>query len=213
MQSVEQLQNEKPLVLVQWLKDNVDQILAASNFTISIFLFILGSIVLYYIFRAQFSGRTDILYMMIGIVSEAYGWAIHRLYWGLWRYARLYQNEPMQQWFIDNAYLALIPALMVVTGLILILGPAISWAVDTAKRSKFYIITGILILSTWWFFYWQLEQGFVEEKARKAQNQKEKISTDIRKGIKILRPNKDPIYLNTQEKPLGPSLTNPNPKD
>ena len=153
--------------IYQWLLLNVDHIVAASNYTISAFMFGLGSLVLYYIFRAKFSGQTDILYMMWGIVFEAYGWCIHRFYWGQWRTARLYKDEEAQQWFVDHAYLALIPSVMVIIGLVLIIGPAISWVIQTKKRWTVYAVTFGFAVSIWWFAYWALEEGFRREREEK----------------------------------------------
>ena len=208
------------VTFLDWLRENVDHIVASSNYTVSMMMFALGSIVLYYLFKIKFSGKTDIKFMLSGIVLEAYGWCLHRFYWGQWREARLFKDEPLQQWFIDNAYLALVPSFMVIAGLILIVGPALSWAIRSSKRWTIYAATILLSFSIFWWHYWRLEEGFRLERQEKAAARalkqqmrnlrKSPISTDTRPGVKILRPNAPPTFLNSQQRPLGPGLTNPN---
>ena len=153
-----------------WLQANVDQLLAASNFTVATYMIVLGTTIIYFLINVKLTGKTDLFYMLIGVVLESYGWAVHRIYWGLRRVSSLYDNDHMLKWFLDHAYIGLIPALMIIIGLVLILGPMLSFAIGTNNRKKFYFITLIFIMSTWWFTYWKMEEGYLSATISKHQN-------------------------------------------
>lgn len=164
-----------------WLLEQTDQLVAASNFTVSTIMVFLCISVIFAIRNLKFSKQTDIFYMLVGVALEAFGWALHRFYWGLWRTYRLYGNEEMDQWFVSNGYLALIPITFILWGLVLITGPIISFVVRQG-RWVCYGIAMAAVFSIYWFMYWQLGDAFVADKARK-ELQKQETST-----VKTIRP-------------------------
>lgn len=147
--------------MIEWLYGNVDQLVAASNFTIAIMMVILGSTVVYYAHKLWHSIQTDLAWILIGVAAEAYGWAIHRFYWGSWRVARLLEDTGWDKWFIDNAYLSIIPSLMVVIGMVMILAPVVSiflssGCVGLGNRLKYFFVVAFAAFSLFWFIYFQL---------------------------------------------------------
>ena len=76
--------------MISWFQANVEHLLAASNFTIAFFMFIMGTIVARYTFHTEFSKKTDIKIMLIGLTTLCYGLSIHRLFWGSNRIAKIF---------------------------------------------------------------------------------------------------------------------------
>lgn len=147
--------------LINWLYGNVDQLVAASNFTIAIMMIVLGTTVVYYAHKLWHSIQTDLAWILIGVAAEAYGWAIHRLYWGLWRVARLLEDTGWDKWFVDNAYLSIVPSLMVVIGMVMILAPVVSIFLSSGNdslicRLKHFSVVGFAAFSLFWFIFFQL---------------------------------------------------------
>jgi low temperature requirement protein LtrA len=108
--------------------------------------------------------------MLVGIVLETLGWAMHRAYWGIWRTYRLYGNESMDLWMTENGYLALVPVVFILGGMILIIGPIFSFVIKKS-RAVCYGIATVLVFSILWFMYWQLGDAFDADKLRKQSQQ------------------------------------------
>lgn len=140
--------------MIDWWLRHVDDIVAASNFTIVVMMFILGTSVVH-LLRTRTFGDSDIRIMLIGVAVEAYAWSIHRLYWGAWRTLRAMGRDDWNQWFVQHGYLALIPTYSVLFGLILILTPV--WAIFNRDGSvptwRYYLVPTAFIASIWWFLF------------------------------------------------------------
>ena len=148
------------LLIFQWLTEHTNQLVAASNFTISALMALLCSILIFYIVNLWNRISLDLKILMFGFILEAAGWAIHRFYWGIWRVYRLLENEVMDKWFVDHAWLAIIPQFLVISGLVLIIGPVVSFLFETFKKNvnyHHYVLAIGSAFSLFWFFYWQLE--------------------------------------------------------
>jgi len=152
----------------RWLLEQTDQLVAAGNFTIATAMIILGTTVFFSIRKLiktnQLTYQSDLFFMLTGIVVETFGWALHRLYWGTWRVYKLYENDQMDRWFVDNGYFALIPVTIVLCGLVLILGPLFSIITNSSGRWKNMTVAAFLIVGVSWFSYWQLGEGYARHK-------------------------------------------------
>lgn len=147
------------LLTNNWLLAQTDQLVAASNFTVTGLMLVVAAAVIYALLNTKFSGNTDIRFMLMGVLLESLGWAVHRFYWGLWRVYRLYGDDAMSTWFVNHAYLALIPATMIMVGLILIIGPIISLFFNSSRMQSYTIAT-VLVASMYWFWWWKLGDAF-----------------------------------------------------
>ena len=103
-------------------------------------------------------------YMLFGFILEAYGWSIHRLYWGTWRVYKLYGNEKMDAWFVDHAYISLIPITITLIGMVMIIGPAMSLITGSGSRLKNLGLAAAMVLSISWLTYWKLGDAFEHQK-------------------------------------------------
>ncbi len=174
-----------------WWLAHTDRLVAASNFTVTAAMLILAAAVTYSLLFVRFTQQTDIRYMLIGVLMESLGWALHRFYWGLWRVYRLYGNEEVSQWFVSHGYLALIPAAMILAGLVMIIGPIISIFFKNAGRVQNYMIATALIASLYWFWWWKLGDAFETARLRTEaltkieQSVKPKVLLDEKAKIKL----------------------------
>ncbi len=144
--------------MIEWLLTNTNQLVASSNFTISILMGIFGLTALYYLSTRKY--ESDLFYLLVGITLEALGWCIHRMYWGVWRVYKLYGNEPMVQWYEDYGWVSLGPLGMIFIGLIFVLGPVISWLASIKSRLHYFAISAMFALSIQWFMFWKLGDAF-----------------------------------------------------
>ena len=127
-----------------------DQIVSAVNLTAATWLLFLSGVSFYYwwIQRKIVGGDSDVRLMLLGVGIEAFGWSMHRLFWGLIR--------RMRDDLGDDIYLAVsnswIPQAILFTiilgGLIMILTPL--WKMMFRKHWKW--MPSVLMLSTVLFF-------------------------------------------------------------
>ncbi len=143
--------------MMVWVFDNTDSLVAAANFTAATFLVVLAVVTLYVIQTHQFKEGSATKWIMLGVVVECIGWAIHRTYWGMWRAYRNWGYIEWDKWFIDHGYLALIPSTIVLIGIAMITIPL--WTLlrggKVTKLTDMYIPLG-LMLGVYWFFWWQI---------------------------------------------------------
>ena len=147
-------------MIQQWLLEQTDQLLSASNVTIAVMMFVLGTVVLRYLVKLKYTEHVDLFHMLFGIVVEAYGWALHRAYYALLNLSKLYDNEPMVHLLNDHRYITLVSVLMVMVGLSLILGPAISMVTKAQKSHRHNVIVFLLMCSIMWLMYWKFGSAY-----------------------------------------------------
>lgn len=149
--------------MLKWFQNNVDQLLGANDITIVFFMLIMGTLVLYYSFHAKFSGKTDLKYMLWGIVTLCYGLAMHRTYWGTKRLANIFEWADVKRWIELNAYVALVPGTLIVFGIVLVISPAICRFIlindNKEKRctTSFFIML-LFTLCFYWFVFWKISE-------------------------------------------------------
>ena len=146
--------------ITQWFLDNVDQLVAASNFAIAFFMFILGTYIVSYLIKIRFQTKTDLKYMLSGLAIEAYGWFVHRVYWGFWRIAKLENDTATEKWYVDNAYIAVIPSVMIMLGLAMILGPLYNHIIQAKSKLVSYLVAMMFALSVFWFVFFSLNSSY-----------------------------------------------------
>lgn len=186
-----------------WMLNQTDQLLAASNFTAFIILSALGIIILSTIRKLKLTGKTDLFWILLGVMLEAFGWSLHRLYYGVLNTYKLYEDMQAYNFIHDHRYISLIPMLLVYAGLILILSTVVSVATHSTSRIKNTMVAAAIVISLSWLSYWQLSSGY----ERKNQIRAEKIEqTTTQNGQieKLLKSNAELMnrILDTEDKAL-----------
>lgn len=148
-------------MIQQWLLERTDQLISASNISVSIALFALGTVVLLHLRKFPYNQHVDLWHMMCGIVIETYGWGLHRAYYAILNTYKLYDNQEMMKFFFDHRYITLIPIGMVLIGLVMILGPVTSFVTNSEKRWKHMAIVAAAIFGVAWFSFWKLDDAYV----------------------------------------------------
>lgn len=140
--------------MLEWVPVHIDNIVAAANFTAVVLMVMLGGAASYMLVSRKFDHHTDIRSLLLGVAIEAYAWALHRLYWGTWRTLRAWGYDDWNIWFVNNSFLSLIPATLVLVGLTLILSPV--WGFFNGGHvpgRKYIVIPVAFMVSVWWFFF------------------------------------------------------------
>lgn len=101
------------------LTSEADALVAAGNFTIVILLVILGVALAHQLLTRTF--RSDLKIILVGLLMEAIGWSLHRLYYGTTRFLRE-QGYEMDQ-YLFGAYVPMVPVCIIIMGLVLMLTP------------------------------------------------------------------------------------------
>lgn len=140
--------------MIDWLEEHTDALVAAANFTSVTFLLVLSVLTIGLIKKNTFSQDSGVTIILYGVTLEAFAWALHRTYWGSWRLAREWEVAHVEQWFIENSYLALVPSALVLTGISLILTPFWGWVRNRHVPGRpDYLIPMGLIGGVFWFLF------------------------------------------------------------
>lgn len=140
----------------QWLINHSDQIVAASNFTSAIVMFFLAGAVAFSIKNLNLTNRTDLYYMLIGIATVLVGWGVDKLYWGMRRVFRMIENSQVDELLDVHAYISLIPGTVIIIGLVMTIGPLLSFITNSTNKLKNMVLAAAIIFSLTWFAFWQL---------------------------------------------------------
>lgn len=149
--------------MLSWFQANVEHLLAASNFTIAFFMFIMGTIVAKFLFHTEFSKKTDIKIMLMGVTTLCYGLAIHRLYWGSNRVTKIFKKGEIQTFLETNGYLALLPSFVVLFGIVLVISPTLSLYIQSKVKTAgnwlhCFALVLMFALSFYWFVFFKIHE-------------------------------------------------------
>lgn len=125
--------------IINWLHDNVDQLVAASNITTGLFLFILSAIIIKFVITHKFSNLTDLRTMLIGLALLCAGIGIHRGYWAVWRVSEILNWEQIHQFTETNVFLTIIPIFISILGASLMISPAVAMYINAKNKWGCYI--------------------------------------------------------------------------
>lgn len=112
--------------LLNWLQNNVDQLIAAGNITVSLFMIVLGTIVIQFVYKNAFSHLTDIRIMLIGLATLCIGIASNRIFWATKDISSILNFGVLNEFMTTNAYLSVIPMVFTIIGTTLMVSPALA---------------------------------------------------------------------------------------
>lgn len=130
------------------LTSEADALVAAGNFTIVILLVVLGVALAHQLLTRTF--QSDLRIIMIGLMMEAVGWAMHRSYYGVTRFLRE-QGFEMER-YLFGAYVPMLPTCIVIMGLVLMLTPVWKQVFKVECHPCWAIIAS-------WALYWTIYIG------------------------------------------------------
>lgn len=127
---------------------NADQILTASNLTISVWLLVLAVVSFRYFTRHK-ELTSDIRLILFGVGVEALGWSLHRAYWGTVRHIKDRYGDSTYIVFADSWIPQAILLAMIIGGITLILTPL--WKMMFKRHWKWlptFLVTGTFAFFT-----------------------------------------------------------------
>ena len=188
----------------EWILNQTDQLLAASNFTVFIVLAIFSITIFVTIMKLKVSGKTDLLLILTGTMLEAIGWGLHRLYYGVVNAYRVAEDLQIYNFLYEHRYISLFPMLLVYIGLILILSTIISIITHSSSIKKNIAVATAAVLAISWLAYWQLDSGFTRKNKIEAAKRIEQTTTQNGQIEKLLKSNAELMnrILDTEDKAL-----------
>lgn len=113
--------------LVTLLNSYSDILVASSNWATWILLYGVGWVLVWFIRERWKNGyRSDyVTIALAGASLDAFGWAMHRQYWWLWRLFRDNGSE-YANFFVDHGWITLIFSIVIWLGATLMMSPVLS---------------------------------------------------------------------------------------
>ena len=143
--------------LVTWFTDHRFQLLTTNNFTavglMSFFIFV----ILGFLIQRWNTISIDMKMMGIGVMLTDLGWVIQRAYYGFFNLYKIEQDDKMVAFLLQFQWISIVCGVMVMTGLSLMVAPALTFLRKGAGRTTNYIGSFLMVVAVWWFIFLKID--------------------------------------------------------
>lgn len=135
-------------MLIDWLSENNAQLNVAMNISIASGMLLLVTIVFWHWNKLHFSKENSLSIVLLGVIIEAIGWTLNRLWWAFAWWAEDHN------WTLFNAdselnWISLIPLMISMVGLVFIISPLLMKKNDTNyMRPMIILLAGFSFIFT-----------------------------------------------------------------